>query len=281
MTVILMAKYPWQDVEGIASVTNEEPGVFVFSDSRLSHKDKPLLEYEQVKQFKLADNCLVAYASSHVAATLKAIETKRNQFTPRVTGYMATERDLSRLGKIFRDVHNEYGGISDVLGTVWSRQNRVPEIYEIMSPGYVPREVSGVLGCGDPKVLDWVEQGLPEQLISQGLTADNVRFDVTVICSLQKQFPGYPNPIAKDDVRMALHVAFTEALTSVGSYSASIPITSSELTGQGILQYESAVLSPTNKLTHTSKFTKEGFDNPPFKLSQTESKKRFARVLFK
>jgi len=94
------------------------------------------------KQRLLAPNILVCYTTNNGAATTLALNSNWGA------------RNLKRIGAALRETHERYGGLTELIAVVW-RKRIPPQILELMPPHYVPRSRTGVIGIGDPAVLEW------------------------------------------------------------------------------------------------------------------------------
>lgn len=265
MTVAIIAKYPWNEVKAIS--TDEVSKVFVFTDSRVSYKKQPLPQYQEIKQFTLANNLAVCFASSHLYATDEALQKKSNDPSTSSPDSQASERDVNRLGRMLLEQHEtrQLGGFSDVLAALWPRGSTIPKLYQLMPPDYEPAEREGIVGVGNYDVLMKFKGLLPDQFKRQRLTSDDPQFDR----ELWKQ------------VMFAVHVSFVEALLDTRSSTADVPITGTLLDKEGITPTpQSAVLTSMNQLLHVTEFTKPGFDGKERKIEPYTDGPRNAVQLF-
>ncbi len=258
MTVAIMAKYPWEAVRPISG--GEAPKVFILTDSRLESDGLALPQYQTVKQYVLAQNLVVCYASSHIFAMDAALRNKSHDPSTRGLNSQASERDVNRLGQMLLEQHDKLRGFSDVLAALWPKGSTVPNLYQLMHESYEPSEIEGVVGVGVESVLRRFQELLPDQLERQRLTPDDPRFDPELIGGLGMDPGAWSSMAVWEEVMQAVHVAFTDALLDTQDPAADIPITATLLDRDGIGDTsQSAVLTPTNQLLQITEFTKPSY----------------------
>jgi hypothetical protein len=214
MSVCIVAKYPWREVEQVA--VGQPSGVIVCNDTRLTMGGRPATAVVLPKQLAVARNLVVCYTSSNLSATSLAFAESLHT------------RDLRKVGKALRDAHQHWRGATELLGIVW-RRRRDPQILELMSPNYQPKRRSGILGIGDPGALNWFQANFAP-LFRPPLPA-------SVIESLQLA-PDNPSnsrpPFDINDAALHIAIALDEAIASGGGPTVGLPIQVLIFTASGI-----------------------------------------------
>ena len=147
MSVCIVAQYPWGAITGKPFIGT--PGLVVCSDTRATSGDGRTLTWKYRKQGLTARNIMVCFTSSHGAATTLAVKKALG------TG------SVRRLGKALKEVHEQFGRLTELLAVVWPGQDH-PVLLELMPPTYVPKPRSGIVGIGDPAVLNWFKENFGE-----------------------------------------------------------------------------------------------------------------------
>ena len=218
MSICIVAKYPWQAVEPLAA--GEPSGVVVCNDTRVTRGKVPVPTVILSKQLELGRNMAVCYTSSNLFATSRAFaESFRT-------------RDLRKVGDSLRSTHQDFGGATELLAVVW-RRGRDPQILEVMPPKYQPKPRSGILGIGDPGVLNWFQENFcpiirpPTPVLS-----------ASAIESLQSTIGGAIDPPRSrfniNDAGLQIATAFTEAIAGGGGPTVGLPIQYLIFTAAGI-----------------------------------------------
>jgi len=284
MTVAVVAKYPWGSVASMAG--DETPRVYVLTDSRVSEtepwgKPRALSEFQIPKQIALAQNLVVCFASSHLFPTKEALHRKLLDPTTRGGQSIATVRDVRRLGELLVEQHKALGGYSQMIAAVWPKTGDAPKVFQLMPPHYVPSEVYGIVGVGEPDVLSRFKALLPEQLERQRLAPDNPAFNREVLAALRRSFGAWPKPVVWQEAMFAVHVALVDALIDSPSETAAIPVTLTVLDRHGLNEsYASSVLLTTDELIHVSRLFKPAHYGRGNKIPPYQGPRLQARQLF-
>jgi len=227
MSVCLVAEYPWPQIRHLRGL--EMPGVVVLSDTRLSTLDgRPLTPWIVAKQGALKKNVFACYTSTNVGVTIRAL----NASVPR--------HNVKSIGTALRDMHERYGGATELLVVVWTRKLQ-PQVLELMPPRYVPRKRTGVVGIGHRAVLEWIRQNLPDV----GETERQQEF----LESVRDRMPGteFPEPhYGIDQASMQLVAALYEGITQAGGPTVGLPVQLA-LVHMGKVRIENVAMTPDLK----------------------------------
>jgi hypothetical protein len=161
------------------------------------------------KQRLVAPNILVCYTSSNGAATTRALNSCWGA------------RNLKRIGVALKETHNRYGGITELLAVVWRKQ-LASELLELMPPQYAPQPRTGVVGIGDPAVLDWFRLNFratpdpPHTLSAEDLEALSRAVGTPVTYN--------PPPYTIDEAALSVGAALSEGIRQAGGFTVGLPI---------------------------------------------------------
>jgi hypothetical protein len=128
---------------------------------------------------------------------------------------------ISRIGVALKETHNRYGGITELLAVAWRKQ-RPPQLLELMPPQYSPRPRTGVVGIGDPAVLDWFRLNFratpdpPYALSPEDLEA--------LSRAVGKPVTYDPPPYTIDEAALNVGAALSEGIGQAGGVTVGLPI---------------------------------------------------------
>lgn len=154
MSVAIVAKFPSRGTRLLAEI--EPPSVHLLTDTRVSSKSggkRTVWDIKAPKQYRLSENLIICYTSSHFFPTIKASDQKAKDPSCWHGAY-STINDIKKMGQIFKDQHDKYGGLSEVLAVIWEKDCEDPKIFELMHPDYKPVLRNGIIGIGQQDVLD-------------------------------------------------------------------------------------------------------------------------------
>lgn len=204
MSVCIVAEYPWRQIAHLQGL--EIPGVVVLSDTRLTASGGRVLPWIAAKQGPLKRNVFVCYTSSNVGVTLRTLSASVHR------------RDLRAVGAMLRELHERYGGITELLAVVWKR-NFQPQVLELMPPQYIPRKRTGVVGIGDRAVIEWFTANLP--------AVDETERQQHFLDEMRARMPGVTFPEHRfgiDQAAMQLVACLHEGITQVGGVTVGLPV---------------------------------------------------------
>jgi hypothetical protein len=155
MTVCVVAEFPWLAVKSLAG--SQPPAAIVCTDTRVVLKGKEIAvradnnePYWIGKQRTFGDNLIVCYTSANIDVTTAALDR------------IKSGADVKSLGRSLFRFHRQYGGFTELLTVVWPHDADKPQILEVMPPLYEPRPRSGIVGIGNPQVLERFTSELDE-----------------------------------------------------------------------------------------------------------------------
>ncbi|HEX3036972.1 MAG TPA: hypothetical protein VHT73_17935 [Thermodesulfobacteriota bacterium] len=180
------------------------------------------------KQLGFSQNLVACYTSSHLYATIAALDK------------VIETKDVKKIGKSLKEIHAKYGGITELIAVVWRRPNFVPQILEVMPPEYKPKPRTGIMGIGDRRVLQRFKELFRED------PSDSCPIEPTpqMIENISKAV-GYPVtfgsrfPIGQAFAQIA--GAFSQAIEEVNSPSVGLPIQITMITKTGIYSREALI----------------------------------------
>jgi hypothetical protein len=219
MSVCVVAEYPWRAIKQLVG-TNGPPSVIMCSDTRLcvgpAHLAVPLS-----KQYGFSRNLAVCYTSSNVEITTRALDE------------CAGTSNVKRLGASLRDLHADYGGVTQLIAVVWTTGH--PRILEVMPPSYVPKPRSGIVGIGSLAVL----RRFRELFLEDPSSYCPLEVTPEMLSGLSKAL-GYPVtlddfgsrfPIEQAMVNIA--TALSEAIESVNDRTVALPLQITKINKEG------------------------------------------------
>lgn len=207
MSVCVVAQYPWPGIEKQAA--KEHPGAIVCTDTRVTQGSKAL-PWLFSKQRLFAPNILVCYTSNNAPATTLALNKSWGA------------RKVKTIGETLRSVHDQYGGITELIAVVW-RRRQPPSILELMPPDYRPEPRSGIVGIGDPGSLAWFKENLrPAPEPPPTLSAKD--WDALERAAGGPLLPYEPPPYIIDDAALNVGAAIAAGIDAAGGPTVAWPI---------------------------------------------------------